>query len=174
MAPSSTLWPCSPTEDLASARRPLRWAFPASLWWWTRLLRLVHGQSIRHLYRDHFLFLSDGRHYDSPLRMGSGHARGGFAGTGHRRWSSTWLPIFAAIHFGLRSFGSLHGLILFSITVGTALGAAFLGWFYQIQRTYHNGYLMFEAFLAIAIVLLITFGPLPLSSGPPGSERRSK
>jgi len=62
-------------------------------------------------------------------------------------------------YFGVKAFGALHGALLFSITVGAALGSAILGWFFQLQKSYNSGFVLFEVLLVVSCLLLARMGP---------------
>ena len=62
-------------------------------------------------------------------------------------------------YFGLRSFGTLHGLMFTFAVFANAAGSNLMGWCYQIKHTYTPAFALFEVFLVIAIILIARLGP---------------
>lgn len=62
-------------------------------------------------------------------------------------------------YFGLRSFGTLHGLMFTFAVFANAAGSNLMGWCYQIKHTYAPAFVTFEVCLVIAIILIARLGP---------------
>jgi MFS family permease len=69
------------------------------------------------------------------------------------------LSYMISCYFGLRSFGTLHGIMFMGILMGGATGASILGWCFQVRHSYNAGFVLFEALLLISCVLLTRMGP---------------
>jgi MFS family permease len=61
-------------------------------------------------------------------------------------------------YFGLRSFGTLHGIVFTGLVVGQAAGAASLGWAFQTMGSYTTAFVVFDVLLVIACVCLAVLG----------------
>jgi MFS family permease len=73
-------------------------------------------------------------------------------------------------YFGIRAFGSLHGLMFAFVVVGNAAGASALGWSFQLLHAYGPAFVLFAILLVVACVLFATLGPYRY---PAGAEARS-
>ena len=68
-------------------------------------------------------------------------------------------------YFGMRAFGSLHGLMFAGTVLGNAAGAAALGWSFQLLHSYGPGFVAFEVLLAIGCILFASLGPYRYPAG---------
>ncbi len=80
------------------------------------------------------------------------------------------VPMLMAESFGLRSFGTLAGLIGIFGMLGTATGPMFAGRIFDISGAYTIAFILMSMFLAVAA--LLPFGCLPRSGCP--RRRRSR
>ena len=62
-------------------------------------------------------------------------------------------------YFGIRAFGALFGLILMFVCFANAVGISLMGWCFQLKHSYVPMLWVFEAFLAVSIVLMSSMGP---------------
>jgi MFS family permease len=69
------------------------------------------------------------------------------------------MSFLIARYFGIREFGSLHGLMFCSVLLGNFAGASLLGWSFQGLGSYGPGFVIFEVMLALACLLLLRLGP---------------
>jgi hypothetical protein len=69
------------------------------------------------------------------------------------------MSFLIARYFGIKEFGSLHGLMFCSVLLGNFAGASLLGWSYQGLGSYGPGFIVFEIMLALACLLLLRLGP---------------
>jgi MFS family permease len=69
------------------------------------------------------------------------------------------LAYIIAAYFGVRAFGAIHGFIFMGALLANAVGAAALGWCYQLTKSYSIGFIAFEIILAISVVLFALLGP---------------
>jgi len=79
----------------------------------------------------------------------------------------SWLPtasMLASTTFGLKSYGSIFGMINFFLCVGASTGPLVAGYIYDLTGTYHLVFIIFIALYIVAIpsVLLV---PHPPASG---------
>jgi MFS family permease len=76
--------------------------------------------------------------------------------------------------FGVRSFGSIQGLIIGFMTVGGIIGPAFAGWVFDTKGSYQEAWLIFVAAMLVAMVMiLVGKQSLRLSKGNNGSRGRN-
>jgi MFS family permease len=69
------------------------------------------------------------------------------------------MSFLIARYFGIREFGSLHGLMFSAVLLGNFAGATLLGWSYQGLGSYRPGFILFEIMLVAACLLLLRLGP---------------
>jgi MFS family permease len=62
------------------------------------------------------------------------------------------------VYFGVKSFGSLHGLMFAFALLANAIGASILGWTFQLKHTYTPAFLGYEVLLLIGIILFSRLG----------------
>jgi MFS family permease len=62
-------------------------------------------------------------------------------------------------YFGVRFFGSLHGFMFAFAAFGNFIGSSALGWSFELLHSYGPAFVLFELFLAIAIVIFARLGP---------------
>jgi MFS family permease len=62
-------------------------------------------------------------------------------------------------YLGIRAFGALHGSMFSIFVLGNGLGAAALGWSFQLLHSYEPAFLIFEALLVVACILVVSLGP---------------
>ena len=62
-------------------------------------------------------------------------------------------------YFGIRCFGALHGLLFIGNPVGNAVGAAALGWSYQLLHSYNPAFSVFAVLMVIPCVVFLILGP---------------
>ncbi len=62
-------------------------------------------------------------------------------------------------YFGIKAFGAIHGFMFAGLLIANALGQTFLGWCFQLRRSYNAGFLVFEVALVITIILFAVLGP---------------
>ncbi|HEY2137301.1 MAG TPA: MFS transporter [Xanthobacteraceae bacterium] len=62
-------------------------------------------------------------------------------------------------YFGIRAFGTLHGLMFSLVVLGNAAGASALGWSFQLLHSYGPAFAGFGVLLVIACVLFCLLGP---------------
>ena len=74
-------------------------------------------------------------------------------------------------YFGIRAFGALFGLIQLFIGLANAAGMSLLGWCFQLKHSYVPMLWVFEAFLAVSIVLMSCMG---LYRYPAPKKQRAK
>jgi MFS family permease len=68
------------------------------------------------------------------------------------------LAYVIACYFGIKAFGAIHGLIFAGALIANGIGAATLGWLFQIAHSYTAGLIAFEILLAISVILFGTLG----------------
>ncbi len=69
-----------------------------------------------------------------------------------------WVPTMAMLvstSFGLRSFGTILGMIVLAQNVGSAAGPFIAGYMYDAMETYHGTYIMFLALCAVTAGALL-------------------
>jgi hypothetical protein len=69
------------------------------------------------------------------------------------------MSFLLARYFGIKEFGSLHGLMFCSVLLGNFAGASLLGWSHQELGSYGPAFIVFEIMLALACLLLMRLGP---------------
>lgn len=62
-------------------------------------------------------------------------------------------------YFGIRYFGSLHGLMFGFAAFGNFVGAGALGWSFEVLHSYRPAFLLFEILLAAAVAIFARLGP---------------
>ena len=75
------------------------------------------------------------------------------------------------VYFGVKSFGSLHGLMFAFALLANAIGASILGWTFQLKHTYTPAFIGYEVLLLIGIFL---FSRLGAYRYPPRKKEVSK
>jgi MFS family permease len=63
-------------------------------------------------------------------------------------------------YFGRSKFGSILGLTMGMVTVGTVVGPLFAGWVFDNQNSYHTAWLTFACIVFIALIIVITTPPV--------------
>jgi len=63
------------------------------------------------------------------------------------------------VYFGLRSFGTLHGIMFMGVLAGGASGASFLGWCFQLKHSYGPGFIILECLLVFSAIIFMRLGP---------------
>ena len=91
-------------------------------------------------------------------------------GFGHGGFFALFSPIVAGL-FGTRSHGAIFGIVVFSGTVGGAVGPLLMGYIFDITYSYRIGFLVL---LALSIAgLLLTTSLRPLIEGGTNESKRS-
>lgn len=62
-------------------------------------------------------------------------------------------------YFGIRAFGSLHGLAFCFVQLAGGTGGALMGWCYQLAHSYRTGVIINEVLLVIATIIMASQGP---------------
>ncbi len=73
------------------------------------------------------------------------------------------MPLRAPIireYFGIKKFGTIFGLLAFSLTVGSATGAPVAGWVYDTRGVYSPIWWVYAGLAAIAMVLILIMRPV--------------
>jgi len=81
------------------------------------------------------------------------------------------LSFIISRYFGIHFFATLHGFIFALVLIGNAIGAAILGWFFQLAHSYAPGFAVFEVLLAAACGLMLTLGPYRYPAAAELAER---
>jgi MFS family permease len=68
------------------------------------------------------------------------------------------LSYLVSRYFGMKSFGTLHGLMFSGVVLGNAAGAASLGWAFQANGSYNAAFTVFEALLVVGCILFGILG----------------
>ena len=68
------------------------------------------------------------------------------------------LSYIITVYFGVKSFGSLHGLMFAFALLANAIGASILGWTFQLKHTYTPAFMAYEVLLLIGVILFSSLG----------------
>jgi MFS family permease len=90
-------------------------------------------------------------------------------GFAHGGFFSLVSPLVARL-FGTVSHGLLFGIVIFSSTVGGAIGPFMAGYMFDHTHSYKIVFLILAAFCTIALVLTASLPPAFVKNGSPGKK----
>lgn len=85
-------------------------------------------------------------------------------------WGTFFVPMtpLTAELFGVKSVGTIYGVINLSFTVGATIGPTLAGYIYDIRLSYRLDFILLAVFAFIAVMLMLVLGRHQTPKGTPG------